>query len=113
MSQAGQGHLLRAATGLDAPCGTCTCPGGVRACHRQLMEWGQKVPGPCRHCDCTRHTPGRARTPDPTPEVLDEQHRWACRACGARYGRNYTDHPCGPLTPVTVTITVREVVPAQ
>lgn len=93
-------------TALDA---ACAC-GHAKACHRAAMEWGQRVWETCRHCGCHRFAAGTgAAEPQPDePEVLDQQERWACRACGARYGRNYTDHECGPLTPVTVTIAVRE-----
>lgn len=91
-------------TVLDAACGC----GHVKGCHRGALRWGQKVWEACRHCSCAEFTAGSPR-PSAEPEVLDRQERWACRACGARYGRNYTDHACGPLTPVTVTIAVREV----
>lgn len=93
-------------TALDAVCGSCTC-GGVKGCHRTEMRWGERVRTGCRHCGCPSFTEG---TPPPAlaaPEVLDQQHRWACRKCGARYGHPHNDHGCGPLTPVTVTITVR------
>jgi hypothetical protein len=38
-------------------------------------------------------------------DVLAQHQRWLCEACGARYGKPYTDHPCGQLTPITVTTT--------
>ncbi|OKI47206.1 hypothetical protein [Micromonospora sp. CB01531] len=85
----------------------CTC-GCAKACHRAALRWGQKTWEKCRHCDdCQEFTSGPARRRPPEPEVLDRQERWACRACGARYGKPYGDHECGPLTPVTVTIAVR------
>jgi DNA repair exonuclease SbcCD ATPase subunit len=37
-------------------------------------------------------------------DALDRQHRFLCKACGARYGKPYPDHEHGPLTPVTVLI---------
>jgi len=39
-------------------------------------------------------------------EVLGWYRAWLCRSCGARYGQDYPDHGCGPLVPVTVTITL-------
>jgi hypothetical protein len=44
----------------------------------------------------------------PAGVVLGSYDAWACESCGSRYWHRYTDHPCGPLTPVTVTITRRE-----
>jgi hypothetical protein len=44
----------------------------------------------------------------PAGPVLAAYDAWACEGCGSRYWIAYTDHPCGPLTPVTVTITRRE-----
>lgn len=41
--------------------------------------------------------------------LVDAYDAWLCGVCGARYGQIYTDHACGPLTAVTVTITAREV----
>lgn len=38
-------------------------------------------------------------------DVLAQHQRWLCETCGARYGKPYTDHPCGQLTPITVTTT--------
>lgn len=39
-------------------------------------------------------------------EVLDCRERWICTTCGSRYSsKSYQDHPCGPLEPVTITIT--------
>ncbi|WP_141725496.1 hypothetical protein [Micromonospora pallida] len=69
---------------------------------------GREVLGGCRHCTtCATFTAGAAPAPVPGPEVLTAYESYACRACGARYSRPYGDHECGPLTPVTVTITVR------
>ena len=88
----------------------CIC-GCARACHRRAQEWGTTVYGPCRHCaGCERFAVG---TPTPTaatvgPVVLSAYDAWACEACGARYGRRF-DHECGPLTPVVVTVTRREI----
>ena len=39
--------------------------------------------------------------------MLGSYDAFACEACGSRYGQPYTDHGCGPLTPVTVTITTK------
>ncbi len=97
---------MKTTTALDAACASCAC-GGVKSCHRTEMRWGERVRTGCRHCECPAFIPGTPPPAPPGPEVLDQQHRWACLRCGARYGIRYTDHPCGPLTPVTVTITVR------
>jgi hypothetical protein len=43
----------------------------------------------------------------PAGPVLTAYDAWACEGCGSRYWIAYTDHPCGPLTPVTVTISRR------
>lgn len=100
---------------VDEPCGRCGC---AKGCHKRGMRWGQTVYGQCRHhLHCPEHLPpgteiepGAEREPAPNgPEVLESYPSWACERCGSRYGRNYRDHPCGPLTPVIVTITRREV----
>lgn len=89
---------------LDAACGC----GHAKACHRAGLRWGQKVWETCRHCHCDQFVAGTGPTATPdAPEVLTSYEAWACRGCGARYSRPYTDHECGPLTPVTVTIAVR------
>lgn len=92
-------------TALDAICG-CGCPKG---CHRTEMRWGERVRTGCRHCQCPSFTEGDPAAPatPAAPEVLTAYTAWACRGCGARYSKPYTDHKCGPLTPVTVTIAVR------
>lgn len=41
------------------------------------------------------------------PGVVRSWHAYACRRCGRRYNHRATDHPCGRLTPVTVTVTLR------
>lgn len=43
----------------------------------------------------------------PRPRVLGSYDAFACEACGSRYSQPFTDHRCGPLTPVTVTITTK------
>jgi hypothetical protein len=48
----------------------------------------------------------RAAQP-PRPRVLGSYDAFACEACGNRYHQPFTDHGCGPLTPVTVTITTK------
>lgn len=60
-------------------------------------------PAPCPFCRRWRELTGV-----PEPVVLGSYDAWLCQSCGARYGQRYTDHPCGPLVPVTVTITRRE-----
>jgi hypothetical protein len=40
-------------------------------------------------------------------QVINRYEAYACEQCGARYGRAYTDHGCGPLASVTVTIARR------
>lgn len=42
------------------------------------------------------------------PGVLDSWPAWSCEHCGRRYCEDQSDHPCGPLTPVTVTVARRE-----
>jgi hypothetical protein len=89
----------------------CTC-GCFRECHRVAMEWGERVRTACRHCRCERFVEGAApppKDPLPTPPALAAYEAYACPECGARYGQRFTDHDCGPLVPVTVTITRREV----
>lgn len=95
----------RRATVSDEPC-DCGC---AKACHRPEMVFGRRMPGRCRHClPCQAY---RADTePDSVPpnvetDVVATWDAHACLACGARYGHPFTDHLCGPLTPVTVTIT--------
>jgi hypothetical protein len=90
-------------TVLEAMCGC----GHVRACHRAGLKWGEKSWEGCRHCACATFAAGSPPAADPGPEVISVDHAYACRACGSRYSRPYADHACGPLTPVTVTITVR------
>lgn len=41
------------------------------------------------------------------PRVLGSYDAFACESCGSRYSQPFTDHGCGPLTPVTVTITTK------
>ena len=43
----------------------------------------------------------------PRPRVLGSYDAFACEACGSRYSKQFTDHGCGPLTPVTITITTK------
>ena len=43
----------------------------------------------------------------PRPRVLGSYDAFACEACGSRYSQQFTDHRCGPLTPVTITITTK------
>lgn len=52
---------------------------------------------------------GAEAAPASPAEVIDSYDAFACPACGSRYGQPFTDHGCGPLIPVTVTITRREV----
>lgn len=40
--------------------------------------------------------------------VLDRWDGWLCRECGSRYRSDSEAHRCGRLTPITVTITVRD-----
>lgn len=42
--------------------------------------------------------------PAPSGRVISVQQRYLCETCGGRYGKPFTDHPCGRLTPVVVTI---------
>lgn len=54
----------------------------------------------------------KERRPAPAAAVLYAYDAWSCLVdggCGARYTRDTatTNHPCGQLTPVTVTITHR------
>lgn len=51
------------------------------------------------------YAPDAEPLPD-EPEVLGQYDAYACVDCAA--GELYTDHTCGPLLPVTVTITVRQ-----
>lgn len=90
-------------TTLDLAC-TCGC---AKACHRRAMQWGQTVYTSCRHHPgCEQFT--SAGTAAPMPEALAAYDAYACLACGSRYHQPYTDHPCGPLVPVIVTITRRQ-----
>jgi hypothetical protein len=63
---------------------------------------------------CTDHAvKARAELGDPVAVVpagvvLGSYDAWVCESCGSRYGHHHTDHPCGPLTAVTVTITRRQ-----
>lgn len=41
---------------------------------------------------------------DAQDQVLRRFNAYSCEACGSRYTRDDEDHPCGPLTPVTVTV---------
>jgi hypothetical protein len=43
----------------------------------------------------------------PRPRVLGSYDAFACEACGSRYSQPFPDHEFGPLTPVTVTITIK------
>jgi hypothetical protein len=48
------------------------------------------------------------RVAEPTrPRLLGSYDAYACEACGSRYSKPFTDHGCGPLIPVTVTIATR------
>lgn len=40
-------------------------------------------------------------------DVLLAYDAYACLDCGSRYSQRYNDHGCGPLVPVTVTVTRR------
>ncbi|WP_433732550.1 hypothetical protein ACQP2Y_46710 (plasmid) [Actinoplanes sp. CA-051413] len=61
----------------------------------------------------TRKAPSRKPAPAPRvaealrPRVLGSYDAFACEACGSRYSQPFPDHGCGPLTPVTVTITTK------
>ncbi len=87
----------------------------VCLCGDDKLEHRQGRRG-CKVCDCEQYEPVVAATdpaegetvprrPAGRAEVLDTYDAWLCRTCGARYVRPYTDHACGPLIPVTVTIT--------
>jgi hypothetical protein len=41
------------------------------------------------------------------PRVVSSHPAFCCPACGGRYRADTGDHDCGPLTPVTVTITTK------
>lgn len=59
--------------------------------------------------------PAASRKPAPAARVAEAARQrvlgsydaFACEACGSRYSQPFTDHGCGPLTPVTVTITTK------
>lgn len=48
-----------------------------------------------------------AAEPAAPARVLGGYDAFACTGCGARYHADDPDHPCGPLLPVTVTISAR------
>ncbi|OJF14474.1 hypothetical protein BG844_09545 [Couchioplanes caeruleus subsp. caeruleus] len=54
-----------------------------------------------------RRRSARPAPAQPAARVLGSYGAYACEACGSRYGQDDPEHGCGPLTPVTVTITVR------
>ncbi|AYF29279.1 hypothetical protein CSH63_17770 [Micromonospora tulbaghiae] len=46
----------------------------------------------------------RVQVPAADGEVVSRYAAYLCLACSARYGKPFTDHGCGPLVPVVVTI---------
>lgn len=44
----------------------------------------------------------------PADGVIDRWDAWWCPVCGSRPGHHQDDHGCGPLYPITVTITARD-----
>lgn len=92
-------------TAVDAACG-CGC---ARACHKREMRWGQAVFSSCRHHGfCHQFQPTGVPIGDPAALILATWDAHSCLTCGSRYTQPYTDHPCGLLVPVTVTITRRQ-----
>lgn len=92
----------------------CDC-GCVKACHRKQLQWGATVYAACRHhpiCEQFRPAAKASGTAAVSAAVglpvLAAYPAYACPVCGSRYSIRFTDHGCGDLLPVTVTIALRE-----
>jgi hypothetical protein len=75
----------------DAPVGIAAAPAVPLVDHQQAPE---PVDEPAE----------QSTTADASELVLRRFDAYSCEGCGSRYTRDDDEHPCGPLTPVTVTV---------